>query len=141
MDAAHQRIDATGVWSLLHPKVVETARSRFESGHYADAVEATFKALSTSVKDRHKAKTGEELDGVHLMRKAFTPSKPSILLDDLASETGRNIQQGYMDIFAGSIAGIRNPKAHDNIHITPERAIHHLMIASLLFHKLDEARP
>jgi len=86
----------------------------------------------------HKAAANEELDGAPLMRKAFTPNKPTITLDDLTTETGRNIQQGHMDLFAGSMIGVRNPKAHGNIVITPERAIHHFFLASLLFHKLDE---
>jgi hypothetical protein len=29
-------------WSRLHPSVVRVSKSRFEAGHYADAVEAGF---------------------------------------------------------------------------------------------------
>jgi uncharacterized protein (TIGR02391 family) len=138
LDAAQQLIEATGLWLLLHPRVVELAKRRFMSGHYADAVESAFKELNSVVKDLYIKSGGEELDGVPLMRKAFSPTKPVIRLDDLSTETGRNIQQGYMDLFAGSMAGIRNPKAHSNVQITPERALHHLALASLLFFKLDE---
>ena len=125
-------------WDMLHPSVTGVARKRFESGHYADAVESALKALNVHVKKIYKTKTGEELDGVPLMRKAFAHTSPIIQLGDLAEQTGRNIQQGYMDLFAGAIAGIRNPKAHDNIIIDEARAIHHLFLASLLFYKLDE---
>lgn len=126
------------VWSLLHPSVVALAKPRFEAGHYADAVEAVLKEVNSVVKMLHKAVANEELDGAPLMRRAFTPNKPTITLDDLTTETGRNIQQGHMDLFAGSMIGVRNPKAHGNIVITLERAIHHFFLASLLFHKLDE---
>lgn len=126
-------------WKLLHPKVVAFAKSRMESGHYADAVEACFKELNNDVKLRHQNFTGVELDGVDLMRKAFKLDAPSILLDQMLDDTGKNIQRGYLDLFAGSMAGIRNPKAHGNIQITLERAIHFLFLASLLFSKLDEA--
>lgn len=136
----HKSIEETGIWSLMHPKVVELGKPRFNAGHYADAVESVFKELNARVKQLHIEATGEELDGVPLMRKAFTPSSPVIVLDDLATETGRNIQQGYMELFAGSMSGIRNPKAHHNIHISAERATHHLMLASLLFFKLGEKR-
>lgn len=139
-NAIHKKIEATGIWSLMHPRVVEFGKPRFEAGHYADAVESVFKELNTSVQALYKIISGEELDGVALMRKALTPSKPVIVLDDLQTETGRNIQQGYMELFAGSMAGIRNPKAHGNIDISAERAAHHLMLASLLFSKLDERR-
>jgi uncharacterized protein (TIGR02391 family) len=125
-------------WDLLHPSVVGVARKRFENGHFADAVESALKALNSTVKKIYLKRTGEELDGVRLMRKAFAHEKPVIVLDDLSFETGRNIQQGYMDLFAGAMSGIRNPKAHDNIDIDEKRAIHHLFVASLLFYKLDE---
>ena len=74
------------------------------------------------------------------MRKVFRPKEPLIKLGDLDSETGRNIQQGYMEIFAGSMAGLRNPNAHANINISPERAIHQLMLGSLLFYVLEDGR-
>ena len=135
---AQQLVEATGLWLLLHPRVVELAKPRIESGHYADAVESVFKELNAVVKELYKKCGGEELDGVSLMRKAFSPNKPAILLDDLSTETGRNVQQGYMDLFAGSMSGIRNPKAHSNVSITIERACHHLTLASLLFFKLEE---
>jgi uncharacterized protein (TIGR02391 family) len=127
------------VWSLLHPKVVLAGKPRFEAGHYADAVEAAFKELNGVVKEMVKKKTGQEFDGAALMQKAFSPNPPVLVaLDDLSTESGKNIQQGYMQIFAGAITGIRNPKAHENLTITKERAIHHLFLASLLFKRLDE---
>lgn len=128
------------IWDLLHPSVVKIARKRFESGHYADAVEAALKELNTAVKKIYLKSTGVELDGVKLMRKAFAHENPVVFLDDLSKETGRNIQQGYMDIFAGAMSGIRNPKAHDNVEIDEQRAFHHLFVASLLFYKLDERK-
>ena len=127
-------------WGLLHPSVTGVAKDRFDSGHYADAVEAALKALNVATKKLYSAKVGKELDGVSLMRQAFRVDNPVIVLDDLETETGKSIQQGYMDLFAGAIAGIRNPKAHDNIVINEERAIHHLFVTSLLFHKLDERK-
>lgn len=136
----HKTIEETGIWSLMHPKVVELGKPRFNSGHYADAVESVFKELNSRVKQLYFEATGDELDGVPLMRKAFTPSNPIIVLDDLGTETGKDIQQGYMELFAGSMAGIRNPKAHHNLHISAERATHHLMLASLLFFKLGERK-
>lgn len=125
-------------WEFLHPSVTGVAKGRFESGHYADSVEAALKALNLAVKGVFKNKTQRELDGVALMRQAFRPNDPVILLDDLSTETGRSIQQGYMDLYAGAIAGIRNPKAHDNLVIDEDRAIHHLFVTSLLFKKLEE---
>lgn len=135
-----QLMQANGVyWSLLHPTVAALGKSRMDSGHYADAVEACLKELNTLVKLKHQQITGQELDGVDLMRKAFKLDAPSIVLSPLVDETSKNIQRGYLDLFAGAMAGVRNPKAHGNVQITPERAIHFLFLASLLFYKLDES--
>jgi uncharacterized protein (TIGR02391 family) len=133
-------MDSKVLWDLIHPEIVDVAKKRFEDEHYADAVLAALTALNSKVKKLYKSRTGEELDGVNLMRKAFSPKQPIIVLDDLSTDTGKNIQQGYMDLFAGSMAGIRNPKAHEIIDIDAKRAIHHLFLTSLLFFKLDELK-
>ena len=125
-------------WNDIHPKITSVAKSRFASTHYADAVESSLKEINSCVKDIVRRKTGNELDGAPLMRTAFSPKNPIIVLDDLSTESGKNIQQGYMEIFSGAIIGIRNPKAHDNIHITENRAKHFIYLASLLMYKIDE---
>lgn len=127
-------------WELIHPSIVEVSKSRYQAGHFADCVEAAFKEVNTVVKRIYKSITNEERDGADLMRKAFTINNPQIKLSDLSTESERNIQNGYMDIFAGSMTGIRNPKAHENISISKNRAIHFLFLASLLMHKVDERK-
>ena len=126
-------------WGIIHRDIIRVAKNKFEDGYYADAVESAFKEINKRVKEIVKNKTGEELDGASLMNKALSERNPIVVLDDLSSETGRNIQKGYMQIFAGAMIGIRNPKAHENITISRERAIHFIFLASLLMYKLDEA--
>jgi len=126
-------------WSMIHKDIIKVAKNKFEDGYYADAVESAFKEINKRVKEIMKNKTGEELDGASLMYKAFSENKPVVILDNLSTETGRNIQKGYMQIFAGAMIGIRNPKAHENIVISKERATHFIFLASLLMCKLDEA--
>jgi hypothetical protein len=46
-----------------------------------------------------------------------------------------------MQIFAGSMTGIRNPHAHVNWVIDAKRGRHYLYLASLLMKTLKEARP
>ena len=126
-------------WSIIHPAIVVVAKSKFEDGYFADAVESALKEVNKRIKDYVKSETGRELDGASLMNHAFSLERPVIILDDLNTDTGQNIQKGYMQIFAGSMTGIRNPKAHDNINIEEARAIHFLFLASLLMYKLDDA--
>ena len=125
-------------WSLLHPEIVQHAKPRFEVGQFADSVEAALKHVNAKVKDLVRRKTSKELDGASLMRTAFSPNSPVVTLEDLSTDSGKNIQQGYMDIFAGAMTGIRNPKAHDNVQIDSRRATHMLFLASLLLQIFDE---
>jgi uncharacterized protein (TIGR02391 family) len=131
-------VDQPLIWEQIHPAVTQVAKSRFESGHYADSVEAAFKEINRKVKLIVKNQLGEELDGASLMNKAFSPQNPIIRVADLSDETGRDMQKGYHQIFAGSMIGIRNPKAHDNLIIDRIRAIHFIYLASLLMSKVDE---
>lgn len=127
-------------WDLLHPKIVEVSKSRFETNHHADSVEAALKEVNKIVKSIVKQKTDLEFDGANLMNRAFSVNKPIIILDDLSTQTGKDIQLGYMQIFSGTMTGIRNPKAHENIIIDKQRAIHFLFLSSLLMFKLDEIK-
>jgi uncharacterized protein (TIGR02391 family) len=127
-----------GYWELVHPRIKNLARPRFYSGFYADAVESAFKEINDITKGIVLEKTGRELDGANLMTTAFSPNNPIIKLNSLASETDQSIQQGYMQILAGSITGIRNPKAHSNLTLDKNRTLHLIFLASLLMYKIDE---
>ncbi len=132
-------LESPDLWWVLHPIVGRLAEVRLVDGHNADAVEAVLKEVNKRVKGYVKAKTGREIDGAGLMSYAFSLNAPVIILSDLDTRSGRDIQQGYMQIFAGAMTGIRNPKAHENLEIDRRRALHHLFLASLLMWKLDDA--
>jgi uncharacterized protein (TIGR02391 family) len=101
--------DSDTVWHLLHPRVQTEASSRFQNTEYADVVFAAVRALNNEVKGIVRSRTGRDLDGVDLMRTAFSPKSPIIVLADLSTDTGRDMQQGYMEMFAGTMAAVRNP--------------------------------
>ncbi len=125
-------------WDFVHPRICALAKPRFEAGFFGDAVEASFKEVNDAVRRILRELDGRELDGAGLMTTVFSPQNPVIRLSALASETDRNIQQGYMQIFAGSMTGIRNPKAHGNLSPERSKALHLISLASLLMHKVDE---
>lgn len=128
-----------GFWSYIHPLIYQVSEERFHNGFYADAVEAALKEVNSRVKRLYKKYRGEEKDGQDLMRKAFTASNPLLVFEGIDTESGRNVQEGYMQIFAGAMQGIRNPKAHENMSISREDAVKRLILASLLMDKIDEA--
>lgn len=128
-----------GFWSYIHPLIYQISENRFNGGFYADAVESALKEVNSRVKKLYKKHRGEERDGQDLMRKAFTLSNPLLVFEGIDTESGRNVQEGYMQIFAGAMQGIRNPKAHENSNISREDAVKRLILASLLMDKIDEA--
>lgn len=125
-------------WDLIHPKIRALAKPRVESGFLGDAVETAFKEVNDTVKRIYLELEGRELDGSGLMTTAFSPNSPVIRLSALKSESDKNKQQGYMQIFAGAMTGIRNPKAHGNIESSKVKTLHLLALASLLMHQVDE---
>lgn len=127
-----------GVWETMHPLINHLCKKKFNNGFYADAVETALKEVNNIIKIEYKAISGEELDGARLMQKVFSVNNPVFQFADITTETGRNIQQGYMNIFTGSMIGIRNPKAHNNMNPDKTKAIHLLQIASFLILKIDE---
>lgn len=135
-------------WDELHPKVTLLAKDRFDNSFYADAISMTLREINTIIKTEILRKTGEEYDGVNLMRQAFgfqynhgkiVRNANILFVDDLSTESSRNIQEGYMNIFVGTISAIRNPKAHENMNPDENKTRHLLQLSSLLFIKLEEA--
>ena len=78
-------------------------------------------------------------DGADLMYKVFSANDPMLEFESREDESGENVQKGYMQIFAGAMTGIRNPKAHENLTISKEDAIHKIFLASLLMNKVEQA--
>jgi uncharacterized protein (TIGR02391 family) len=125
-------------WSIIHPIVLKVANKKFNDSHYADAVESAFKELNDVIKKEYKNIKGTEEDGDALMRKAFSVNQPIFKLADQTKDSGKNVQQGYMDIFAGAMKGIRNPIAHANLDVHPEEAWELIVLASHLFKMWDK---
>jgi uncharacterized protein (TIGR02391 family) len=112
----------------------------FNDGHYAESVSAAFKELNHQVKQEYLKRKGVEEDGADLMHKTFSPNNPVFVLADQSTESGRNTQQGFMELFAGSMIGIRNPHAHENLSLDPNGAKHFLYLASLSMKKFKSVR-
>ncbi len=129
-------------WSMIHPTIYQLAKLRFDQRLFSDAIEASFKELNSRIKAEFKELKNQELDGDQLMRHAFSTSKnnnfePVFPISDNTTETGRNIQDGYMNIFAGVMRGIRNPHAHANLNLNIVEAWELLIIASHLMRIWD----
>lgn len=125
-------------WNLIHTKVRELAFDKFQSGFYADAVLTCLREINSILKKYAKAQGRRERDGASLITNTFSLSNPLIELADLTTETGRNIQLGYMKIFEGMMIGIRNPKSHENMFPDELKTIHFIFMVSFMMIKLEE---
>jgi len=109
-------------------------RKLFFDGHHARAVEEGYKYLCNLVKKRSEIK-GE--DGASLMRKVLTPKKPILAINALSTDSEKDEQLGYMEIYAGCMTGIRNPRAHEHEWEDSEsRAIQLLTLANHLAERI-----
>lgn len=123
--------------AALHSDVREAANRYLESGHPEVAIFEAFKAINKRV----KAMTGLDLDGSKLMGEAFSNTDPPLILGDLSTQTGRDIQAGFRFLFMGAVQGIRNPDAHELFQaLDAEEALETLAFASMLMRRLDEAK-
>ena len=126
-------------WSEIHPEITKSSRELFENSHYPEAVEAAFLEITIRVKTIIRDKIGVDADGTSAMEKAFSANNPIIGLGDISTQTGRDIQRGFMELFAGSVRCIRNPKAHERVIVDRTDAIRKLHLASLLMSAIDNA--
>ncbi len=121
----------------LHPRIIKASKSLFNSGHYAEAIFAAYKAVNNFT----KRKAGQPLDGKDLMAKAFNEDKPIIKMNKLTTRSERDEQEGFRFLFMGAMVGIRNPKAHDDIRqINPYKTLEYLAFASLLMRRATEGK-
>jgi uncharacterized protein (TIGR02391 family) len=123
--------------AALHSDVREVADRYLESGHPEVAIFEAFKAINKRV----KTMTDLDLDGSKLMGEAFSNTDPPLILGDLSTQTGRDIQAGFRFLFMGAVQGIRNPDAHELFKaLDAEEALETLAFASMLMRRLDEAK-
>ena len=121
----------------IHPDLPMKVRQLYDDGHFTEATFAAFKFLESEVK--HISKTRGKT-GFALMMDVFNETKPTLRINNLATDSEEDEQRGYRHMFAGAIAGIRNPRGHAaDVTDTPDQCLDYLSLASLLLRRLDDA--
>lgn len=121
----------------LHLAIERTVGQLFRDGHYANAIEDAVKALNQLV--RLNSGVDNE-DGTTLMEHVFSPKNPILKFNNLIDDTDRNEQKGFMMLFSGAVAGLRNPRAHKIIKDDPEMALEFIAFISLLAKLADKSK-
>jgi uncharacterized protein (TIGR02391 family) len=121
----------------LHPEIQRAAGDLYRDGHYANAIEDSVKALNALVRLR----SGEDSkDGTTLMEHVFSPKNPILKFNSLVDQSDLDEQKGFMMLFSGAVAGLRNPRAHKIIKDDPESALEFIAFISLLAKLADKAK-
>ncbi len=115
-------------------ELLKVVSKLFNDGHHARAVEEAFKYLNNLV----KRKTGESRDGAKLMKEVFSPVNPKLKLNSLVTRSEEDEQLGYMEIMAGVMTGIRNPRAHE--HDWEDSESHALQLLSWANHLVEKVK-
>lgn len=128
-------------WQLIHPKITQASKKLFLDGSYANAACDAFIEINDRVKRLFQmVKPGEDVpDGDAAMKRVFSTKNPLIEFCDRSTDSGANTQKGFMEMLAGAMSALRNPKAHANIPIDRNDAMRRLIFASMLMYKIDEA--
>lgn len=120
----------------LHPDIARAASDLYLDGHYSNAIEDAVKALNALVRLRSGC---DDKDGIQLMEFVFSLNNPILQFNELKDQSDRDEQKGFMMMFSGAVAGLRNPRAHRLIQDDPERALEFIAFVSLLAKLLDGA--
>ena len=133
------------IWGFIHPEIVKSSKQLYVDGYYNDAAFRAFVTINEILKDKYKniyLNDANIPDGVNLVNKVFSESKPLMMFQEQDKETNENLQNGMRFMLAGAISALRNPPAHsNNIEVSKDEAMRRLMFASMLMYKIDEAVP
>lgn len=111
----------------------------FRDGHHARAVEEAYKYLDNMVKKAAKP-SDKKLTGSSLMQKVFSIDNPLLKINAGETQSESDEQKGYLQIFAGSMTGIRNPRAHESDwEDSEDRALELLTLANHLVIRVRNA--
>jgi len=131
----------------FHAMTRKASEKLFKDGHYAQAIFEACKVLVEQVRDKSNLTMTKDAD---IMGQAFSieyltnplriTKRPVLCLNPLSNLTEIDEQRGFAQLFMGTWAGIRDPKAHTNVvQKDPYRTLEYLSLISLLAKRTDEA--
>ena len=126
---------------IVNESLREKTRELYFDGHYTRVIEEAFKLIDNLVKEKASIAPSSSLTGSKLMQMAFSRERPLLRLNQGSSASEADEQLGYMQLFAGCMTGVRNPRAHDaNWKDFKMQALQLLVFAEHLIEKVEMAQ-
>jgi len=119
----------------IHDALPTEVRKLFDNAHYSQATLEACKFLNSEVRRISGSGKSEEA----LMMDVLDQTKAVIKLTNLKTTSEIDEQRGYRFIFAGTMVGVRNPRAHDPVTDEVGTCLDHLSLVSHLFRRLEKA--
>jgi uncharacterized protein (TIGR02391 family) len=137
MSLSKQAVEPVLSVDSLHPLVRDAVRPLFAIEHYAQGVEKAVRVLRDVVREKSGLSTD---DGDTLMGKALGGKTPPIVVADLETKTGENVQRGTLYLAQGIVARLRNPLTHESGELNAVEALEMAAIISRVLRDLDGAQ-
>lgn len=141
-EQSSEKQTTSNLWFYIHPLIQKSSKKLFEDGHFANAAEDAFIEINDRAKKLFSIiKPNVPVpDGEAAMTTVFSSNNPLIEFCDRSTTTGQNKQKGFMQMLAGAMSALRNPKAHSNAEqISEAEAFRRLATASMLMYAIDDA--
>jgi uncharacterized protein (TIGR02391 family) len=135
------RLHSALVIRKVHEDVLRFCKAEFLEENYFHAVFEAMKSIASKIRDS----SGLTSDGADLVQEAFALGKdvsPILAINNLATETDKGEQRGFVNLLMGLFGTIRNPLAHNpkiEWDMSEQDALDILTTASLVHRKLDQA--
>lgn len=121
---------------LLRQEIVDACYDLYEKGYYRESMVNSILCLFDMIREE----SGLQNDGSALIGQAFSIEKPRLILADLQSESGRNVQKGIIQILNGYYQAYRNVASHSlSVGFKKEDAFSVLITVSYFFDKIVNA--
>lgn len=132
-------------WRHLHENLRDRVKAYYQHGQYGDAASQGVQIYCELIRNL----TGLKTDGTELVNGVFGAkpfaAPPTVQLNDLSTESRKNIQEGQGHLSRGVVTGFRNPIAHGPIDANVPAVfseldcLNVLSLVSYLVTRLDDA--
>lgn len=120
----------------LDERIWEAIRSTYESRNFSAAILDAIHFLSELIRER----SGLDGDGANLVGRAFGGKAPVLKVNNLNTESEKNVQAGIEQLLRGIYQAVRNPRSHGTNQDTEDDAVAIILFINHMLRTIDRAK-